>query len=91
MIAITVDPPDRNAKVAKKLNLDFPVLSDPEMKVIDAFGVRHARGKPGGGDIARPAAFLVDREGKIVWRFLTDNWRVRLRAGDAIDAIGRMQ
>jgi peroxiredoxin len=45
---------------------------------IDAFGVRHAGGGIE-GDIARPAVFLIDREGRIVWRELTENWRVRVR------------
>ena len=32
-----------------------------------------------GGDIARPAVFILDRRGVVQWRDVTDNWRVRVR------------
>jgi hypothetical protein len=43
-----------------------------------------------GRDIARPATFICDR-GVVVWRDLTDNWRVRPRPRDILDALGRTQ
>jgi hypothetical protein len=46
--------------------------------VIDRFGLRHRKGGLD-GDIARPAIFILDREGRVAWRELTDNWRVRAR------------
>ena len=45
-----------------------------------------------GKAIARPGTFLVDEEGRILWRELTENWRVRLdpqRVLDALDQAGR--
>ena len=57
--------------------LAFPLLADPGFAAVDAYGVRHPGGM--GHDIARPATFLIDREGRVVWRDLTDNWRVRVR------------
>jgi len=77
-VAISVDPPDKSRLIAERYGLEFSLLSDPDLEVIDAFGVRH---RDGGldGDIARPAIFILDREGRIVWRELTENWRVRAR------------
>ena len=39
------------------------------------------------GDIARPATFILDREGTIVWRDLTENWRVRVRPERLIEQL----
>jgi len=47
----------------------------------------HENGKPGGGAIARPAVFLVEPDGTISWRRLTDNWRVRVRPEDVLEAL----
>ena len=58
-------------------DIGYLLLADPELAAIDAYGVRHPGGM--GHDIARPATFLIDREGRVVWRDLTDNWRVRVR------------
>jgi peroxiredoxin len=39
----------------------------------------HKKAGIGGADIARPAEFLVDRNGIVRWRNLTEDFRVRLR------------
>jgi len=86
IVAISVDPPERSRELAESYGLDFRLLADPEARAIRAFGVLH---EDGGlyGDIARPATFLVDRDGRIVWRHLTDNWRVRPRVDTILDRI----
>ena len=87
ILAISVDPVDTNLEMASDLELEFSVLSDPELEAIDAFGLRHTGGGPW-GDIARPATFIVDREGNVVWRDLTENWRVRPRPDDLLVVLG---
>jgi peroxiredoxin len=77
VLAISVDPPGTNREAFAGFDLDFPVLSDPDLAAIDAFGVRHDGGAIDGGAIARPANFLLDRDGRIAWREIPDNWRVR--------------
>jgi peroxiredoxin Q/BCP len=51
---------------AKKVGIPFPLLSDPEGKLIGAFGAW--KGEPGGG-IDR-STFLIDPEGVVrkIWR-----------------------
>ena len=71
---------NKNAEVVRDLGLAFPVLSDEKLHVIDAYDVRHEQGNTfEEKDIARPAVFLLDREGIVRWRELTDNYRVRVR------------
>ena len=83
VLAVSVDAPEESREVVQAYALEFPLLSDPRAEVIEAYGVLHADsglGKP----IARPATFLIDREGRIVWRDLTENWRVRVRASELV-------
>jgi hypothetical protein len=47
----------------------------------------HENAKPGGGAIARPAIFLVEADGTISWRRLTDDYRVRVRPEDILEAL----
>lgn len=74
-----MDPSEQSRRLAASKRLNFPLLSDPNFEAIDAFGVRHPGASISGEDIARPATFILNREGQIIWRQLTDNWRVRLR------------
>jgi peroxiredoxin len=78
VLAISVDPPDESREIVDTYGLEFRLLSDPDLRVIDQFGVRHPDGGLD-GDIARPAVFILDRDGRVVWRELTENWRVRVR------------
>ena len=78
VVAISPDSVEQNRGVADRLGLEFSILSDPELATIETFGLVHAGAGPGGGDIPRPASFLI-REGVVRWRDLTDNWRVRPR------------
>ena len=78
VMAISVDGVERNREVAESYAPDLLLLADPTLAAIDAYGLRHEGGGID-GDVARPATFLIDRDGKIVLRDLTDNWRVRPR------------
>lgn len=86
VVAVAVDPVETNAEVVKNLELDYRVLADPQLRAIDAYGLRH----PGGGDghdIARPASFLIDEAGIVRWRNLTSNYRMRPRAEEILAQI----
>jgi peroxiredoxin len=87
VLAVSVDAPEESRKMAAELGLEYTLLSDGDLSAIDAWGVRHAGGYPGGRDIARPATFLIDAEGRVRWRELTDNWRVRLRPERVIEQL----
>ena len=65
MIAISADSPADGQKVASELKLTFPVLSDVYKNFIKQYGVLH----PAEG-IARPSMFIVNKEGKIVWKYV---------------------
>lgn len=80
IVAVCVDSIEQNAKLIEDLELDFPILSDSDLTAIDLYDVRHEQGNTfAEQDIARPAVFVLDREGIVRWRELTDNYRVRVR------------
>jgi peroxiredoxin len=56
-------------------------------EAIRTWGLVHENGKPGGGAIARPAIFLVEPDGTISWRQLTDDYRVRVRAENLLEVL----
>ncbi len=83
---MSIDPAATTREKLGSAGIDFPLLADPGFEVIDAYGVRHVGGGME-GDIARPATFLIDAEGRIVWRDLTENYRVRPRPGELVDRL----
>lgn len=91
MVALCADSVEQNLHLAEQQNFDFPILSDAHLVTTDAYGLRHKLGNPmEGRDISRPAIFLIDPQGVIQWRYLTDNWRVRVRPEDVVRQLGEM-
>lgn len=88
IVAISVDSPAESQQLCRSRGYTFPFLADPGAQVIRQYGVLHPKGGENGQDIARPAEFLVDRAGTIRWVNLTDDIRVRARAGAVLKALG---
>jgi peroxiredoxin len=91
LVAVSVDSVERNRGVVEKLGLTFPVLSDPGLAAVDAFGLRHRGGNPfplegDSADISRPAVYVIDG-GAIRWRGLTDSYRVRMDPDEILAAL----
>lgn len=70
LLAISVDAPEDSAKVVKKHNLPFPILADVDRKAIAAYGLVHHGGGLKKEDVAIPAHVLIERGGKIAWRYV---------------------
>ncbi|MFK7819414.1 MAG: peroxiredoxin family protein [Planctomycetaceae bacterium] len=91
VLAVCVDSPEENAGVVKSAPLEFPILSDSDLKMIDAYGVRHVGASMNGGDVARPAVFIIDGDGNVAWRMITDNYRIRVRPEAVIAELKKLQ
>jgi peroxiredoxin len=76
LAAVVVDPVETNETLARDAGLEFPILSDPDMRLIDAYGLRHRAGHDG-NDIALSASILIDGEGIVRWASVSENVRVR--------------
>jgi peroxiredoxin len=77
--AISVDSVEINQRHTRKMGYTFTFLSDPKTEVIRRYDLLHPQAGPKGEDISRPAEFLVDTGGTIMWRNLTENASVRVR------------
>ncbi len=87
MVGISVDPLEDSRALVKDLGLSFPLLSDPDLAVIRAYGVADES-----NGIAWPSEVLVDPGGAIRWRQGAQSVGTRPSAADvlrAFDAAGR--
>ena len=85
-IAISADPSDESAKLCKKAGYTYTFLADPKAEVIRKYDLLHAHAGENGRDIARPAEFLLDSDGVVRWRNLTEDFRIRATGEDVLTA-----
>ena len=90
IVAISVDPPDVSQRQSRKLGYTFPLVSDPNAKIIRRYDILHPGAGPKGADIARPAEFLLDSDGIVRWVNLTDNIAVRARPEQVLQAFSQI-
>lgn len=98
LYAISVDPADVSKEFAKKIAADgkgevsFPILSDPEHKIIDEYGLRD----PAYQDtkyfgIPHPAVYIIDKKGKVAWAKIEANYRERPENDDIRAALNTLK
>lgn len=64
----------------------FPLLADPDFKVINRYGVFNP--EPfNGRKVPHPAVFVIDRAGKVAWKFLNTDARIRAENKDILQAL----
>jgi peroxiredoxin len=81
-----VDAPEVSREMREQAGYTYTFLSDPQAEVIRRYDLIHAGAGEGGRDIARPAEFLVDSAGTVRWVNLTENYWVRARPEQFIEA-----
>lgn len=83
---MVADPVATNAELARTAGIEFPILSDTELRTADAYGLRHRDGHDG-HDIALSASVLVDAKGTVRWKHVARNVRIRPSPADIVSAI----
>lgn len=96
IFAISIDKHEDALKMAQKIASDgrqvnYPLLSDPDHKTIDAYGLHDPQydGSQFAG-IPHPAVYLIDKTGRVAWVKVEQNCRERPTNADiraAIDAL----
>jgi peroxiredoxin len=84
LYAISVDPPERGREFAKKIASDgkgevgFSLLSDPEHRTIDAYGLVDPayQGQKIYG-IPYAAVYVIDKQGRVVWTKIESDYKQR--------------
>jgi peroxiredoxin len=98
LYVISIDPPARSKDVAARIaqdgkgELNFPLLSDPKHKTIDAFGIRNPQfdGQEFAG-VPHPAVYVLDKNGKIAWAKIDEDYRKRPSNADIRAALEPLQ
>lgn len=63
--------------------LTFPLLSDPDRKIMKAYGVEDPE-----TELAWPSIYIVDApDGKVAWRWAADIYKDRIAAADVLAAL----
>ena len=85
-VAISVDSPEVSRNLSQKAGYTFTFLSDPKAEAIRRYDLLHAGQGINGQDISRPAEFLLDSAGTVRWVNLTENYWVRARPEQILEA-----
>jgi peroxiredoxin len=62
VVAISTDPAEESKKLDHLLERAFPLLSDPDLKVINAYQMRH---NMGGMTVGNMGYAIIDRQGQV--------------------------
>ena len=85
-MAISADTIEESRDLINKAGYSFTFLSDPKAETIRRYDLVHAGAGENGRDIARPAEFLLDSSGTVRWVNLTENYWVRARPEQILEA-----
>jgi len=72
---ISVDSPFSQEIWAKQHKITFPILSDMARKVIKKYGIVDSELLNLGG-VSKRAAFVIDKKGKIIYEWITNNPKI---------------
>lgn len=87
VIAISYDKVDVLKRFGKQQKVDFPLLSDPDSKTIEAFGLRNVQVKGSRIDgVPHPGTFIVDAKGIVRAKLFHEGYKKRHLAKELIDA-----
>lgn len=88
MVALAVTPTFAQMAFARHLGVEFPLGSDWEGSVAEAYGVRYDSWK-GHRGLAKRSLFVIDGHGVIRYRWVTDDALVLPDLDELVAAVGR--
>jgi peroxiredoxin len=88
VMAISVDKPSDSKKVIERYGIPFDILSDSDRSTIKAYGLVHQ--DPAQGEIAHPANFLIGKDGRVAWRYLSTHVQDRPDPGYVLSRCRRV-
>ncbi len=97
VVAVSYDSTDVLAKFADKQKVTFPLLSDPDSKVVDGFDLRNKemKGKKIGSieldGIPYPGTFLLDKDGVVRGKLFFDGYKDRHTPDALVEAVDKLK
>ena len=89
---ITYDSVELLKRVAEDEGIDFPLLHDEAVKVVDAFGIRNLDYEPGhrAYGIPYPGILIIDADGIIRGKFAEEDYRDRPALDVVLEAVKKI-
>ena len=85
LIAISSDDEGDTKKTVQGSGLEFPVLADKDRAIIKSYNVLD----PGNNRIARPASYVLRKNGTIAWKSI-DGVAVRVPTAQILTELGKL-
>lgn len=88
VIGVSVDPPFSNKAFVDQNKLNFPVLSDYNRQAVKAYDAYHENFLGlGGYTAAKRAVFVIDKDGVVRYRWVSDNPGVEPNYDEVLKAV----
>lgn len=88
VVGISVDGPFANKFFVQNRHLNFPVLSDYRRDTIKKYGIVMKKlGPLEGYDAAKRSVFILDENGRVIYRWVSDNPLVEPNYNEIKDAL----
>ena len=81
---------DRVAEETDGYIIDFTLLSDPDAAIINRYGLFN-QADPDGRAIPHPTAYVIDKQGRVHWKFTEVNYRVRPEHEDILAVLEEIE
>ena len=86
VVAVSYDPVKVLSGFASRHEIAYPLLSDPDSKVIEAYGVLNKEAKGRSKGIPYPGTFLIDKDGVIRAKLFLEGYAERHSTEDLLKA-----
>ena len=80
MAALSYDSPEILASFAERRGIEFPLLADPDSKVLSQLGLVNTEAEDMARGVAHPGILWLDGEGRLKEKFFEESYRDRLIA-----------
>ncbi len=83
LLAVSPDPREKLKEAVEKIQAKSPgavsyrLLSDTDHRTIDRYGLRNEAAAAKGRFIPHPTTYVLDRGGRVVWRFTEVDYKIR--------------
>ena len=91
VVGISYDSPEVLKRFCDRAKIAFPLLSDPDSKMIDAYHIRNEAAKGRAEGVPNPGTFILDRDGIIRAKLFLEGYRERHTTDAMIGAAKSIQ
>ncbi len=88
-VAISYDSVDVLKRFAMDRDIAYPLLADPDSRVIDAFKIRNTAANGRVKGVPHPGTFIIGKDGRIIAKLAHDGYRERHTSTQIIQAAGK--